>query len=244
MIYSCRRCFCSPARTVAFFFSLFSCTHAQGYFKGCLTFGIFDVTEIQWTGICLMLASAVVDKSFWQMKVYNDLPLNAVPAVCTVVISAIVISGNVVVSFTCKRVPYAKTPPLELWIGLLVFAGIAVTWMSCCMQRMSAGDLVAALWALGFLNAAHACSLIVAHMSQTALGRAAYLRFLPTAACVAASAMQVVEVRQGALACLAINLGIFLHYGISLCYEISTFLGIQIFKVGAPTVKDTRKRSQ
>jgi hypothetical protein len=41
--------------------------------------------------------------------------------------------------------------------------------------------------------------------------------------------------------CLGVNLAVFLHYTISLSYEISTYLGIKVFKVGGPTATDKRR---
>jgi len=214
--------------------------HIQSYYKGCLTFGFFDVTEIQFLGISLYIMCAVGDANFWNTQIYG-MPIKFVPAWFTIATCSQVIAGNVYVTLTCKHVPYASTKLAEMWLGPIIEFSLATAWFGQTRHLWQGYDLVFFMCAIGTLNAAHACSLIVAHMAHAAVGRLVLLRFVPLALCATASIMEVVPARQAIYVCLVFNLVMFLHYSISVCYEISTFLGIRIFKVGAPTAKDMRK---
>jgi len=165
----------------------------------------------------------------------------AVPAWFTIVLTSLIILGNMYVTSTRKPVSYASTKVHEIWLGPLLEIGLATGWFASSRHLFNGYDFVLFMLAIGVLNAAHALSLIIAHMAQAAVGWQVLLRFLPLALCATASISQLVPVRQAIHMCLALNLVIFFHYSISVCYQISTFLGIRIFKVGAPTAKDTRK---
>ena len=55
----------------------FAGAHIQSYFQGCLSFGKFDVTEIQMSGMLIMLLCAF-DANIWNTEVY-DTPLRMIP---------------------------------------------------------------------------------------------------------------------------------------------------------------------
>ena len=169
----------------------FSGCHIQTYYKGCLTFGFFDVTEIQFMGMGLMLISAVAEGNFWDTLVLG-VPIRMVPAVFVPLASVLAILGNIYVSLTVTPVPYASSRQAELWSGAFLLAAIASVWFVGAKDEMSGTDYGCFLFALGFLNATHACALIVAHMSRCAVGRLVFLRFIPTVACAAASLLGIV----------------------------------------------------
>lgn len=59
-----------------------------------------------------------------------------VPAMGVMLITAVTVGGQIYTSFTCTHVAHAKTHVLEMWVGVLVFAGISTVWCIASLAEM------------------------------------------------------------------------------------------------------------
>ena len=217
----------------------FAGADVQTYFKGCLQFGLIDVTEIQLSGMMIMIVCSV-QPDYWTARV-NGVPLSHIPILVTYVTSLVVVVLQLYDTATCKHVPHAKTSPLELWTGVLAIPMIALAWFAHAKDAINAVEFILLIIAVGLVNASHSCSLILAHMSHSALSRTSYLRIMPMAGCAAANALGLMSAASAVRLCFAVNLLTFLHFSIAVSRQISAFLGISVFKVTKATAVDFRK---
>mmetsp|Transcript_21893 Transcript_21893/g.50538 ORF Transcript_21893/g.50538 Transcript_21893/m.50538 type:complete len:111 (+) Transcript_21893:873-1205(+) len=95
---------------------------------------------------------------------------------------------------------------------------------------------------IGALVAVQSVVVIVAHMARTPFPLHAHARTIPTILFGLAAYTSTMSDSTAVAYMLACNLTFFCHYSLHICLDISTFLGISVFKCAAPTTIDPRPR--
>lgn len=218
---------------------LFYTAHWQTYVSGTLRFGKFDVTEIQFTIMFMLITTACLGSSIWSyvLPVVN-LRLSSLPIIGSVLGGIVALSDNLPIILTGgvgrNGSSVAGTSVLSPSIPLMLFVIQAVMIWKKSPTLLYENNSCLYLLFIGLIATKLTIKLIVGHMSRSEIS------YMDSSMCGLLGLIlnqyfdcyfDESKVLFIAFAYVTYDL---IHYTSSLCREISTYLNIYIFSTSKP----------
>lgn len=213
---------------------LFYIAHWQTYVSGTLRFGKFDVTEIQFSIMFMLLSTAILGSQIWNyvLPIVN-IELSSIPIIGSVVGGVVALSDNLPIILTGgvgrNGSSVAGTSVLSPSIPLILFVIQAVMIWKKSPSLLYENNSCLYLLFIGLIATKITIRLIVCHMSRSEIG---YLdsSMLGLLGLILNQYFDC-YFGESKVLLLAFMYTIYdlIHYTGSLCLEISSYLNIFIF---------------
>lgn len=223
--------------------TLFYCAHWQTYVSGTLHFGKFDVTEVQFTIIIILLVSAIFGPAVWSTRIpVLYLELKLLPVIIGTIAASFSLCGYFTVIFTGgagkNGSTVAGTSVLSPFIpvGLVVIPAFIIYQKS--VTNVYENHPCLYILAFGIVSAKVTNRLVVAHMTKSEMEYFDSILIGPGMLFLNQYFNTFINEYIVLWLCLVYSLADLLHYCIIVCNQICSHLHIKMFQIIPRLVAD------
>ncbi|XP_023223282.1 choline/ethanolaminephosphotransferase 1-like isoform X2 [Centruroides sculpturatus] len=223
--------------------TLFYCAHWQTYVSGTLHFGKFDVTEVQFTIIIILLVSAILGPGVWSTRIpFFYIELKLLPVIIGASAASFSLCGYFTVIFTGgagkNGSTVAGTSVLSPFIpvGLVVIPAFIIYQKS--VRNIYENHPCLYILAFGIVSAKVTNRLVVAHMTKSVMEYFDSILIGPGMLFLNQYFNTFINEYIVLWLCLVYSLADLLHYCIIVCNQICSHLHIKMFQISPRLIAD------